>query len=160
MTGQILVPFNSRLRINNIISVIEEAAKPGMSVVFLIRYPVDRWGWLRDHWITTESSRDAVLAGKKVLDRYSREGQRALAEERVAPWRYALQKSNANVAVDVYTGSLSNVVENYVRQNEISLLISRENDSPIMGFIRRLIAFLGLFKRANFRPIFSLRSDH
>jgi hypothetical protein len=40
MAGQILIPFNSDLRINDIISVIDEAAKPGMSVVFLLRYPV------------------------------------------------------------------------------------------------------------------------
>ena len=34
MAGQILVPFNSNLRVEDIISVIEEAAKPGMRVVF------------------------------------------------------------------------------------------------------------------------------
>ena len=41
MAGEILVPFNSHLRAKDIISVIEEAAKPGMRVIFLIRYPVD-----------------------------------------------------------------------------------------------------------------------
>ena len=61
MAGQILVPFNSHLRVEDIISVIEEAAKPGMRVVFLVRYPVDPWVWFRDHWVTTESSRDAML---------------------------------------------------------------------------------------------------
>ena len=55
MSGQILVPFNSHLQLEDLISVIEEAAKPGMRVVFLIRYPVDPWVWFRDHWVTTES---------------------------------------------------------------------------------------------------------
>ena len=68
MSGQILVPFNSHLRAKDIISVIEEAAKPGMSVIFLIRYPIDPWAWFRDHWVTTESSRDAMLAGRKVME--------------------------------------------------------------------------------------------
>lgn len=60
MAGQILVPFNSHLRIKETLSVIEEAAKPGMRVVFLVRYPVHPWAWFRDHWITTESARDAI----------------------------------------------------------------------------------------------------
>ncbi|HXV82991.1 MAG TPA: hypothetical protein VEG60_24260 [Candidatus Binatia bacterium] len=161
MAGQILVPFNSRLRINDLLSVVEQAAaKPGMSVVFLIRYPIDPWAWLRDHWITTESSRNAMLAGRRVVDRYSWEEQRALAEQWVAPWRYALQKSGAKVAVDVYTGSWSNVMEKYSDENEIPLPISEENDRPIMEFLRRSIASFRMFKRASFRPILSLRSHH
>jgi hypothetical protein len=123
MAGQILVPFNSHLQLEDIISVIEEAAKPGMRVVFLVRYPVDPWEWFRDHWMTTESSRDAMLAGRKVMERYSREGQMALAEEMVAPWRYVLQKTGVTVAVDVYTGSLSSVVEDYSRGDGISLVM-------------------------------------
>ena len=62
MEGQILVPFNSHVRVRDIISVIEKAAKPGMKIVFLIRYPVDIWEWFRDHWVTSESSRNAMLA--------------------------------------------------------------------------------------------------
>lgn len=158
MAEQILVPFNSRLQINDIISAIEEAGKPGMSVVFLIPYPVDHWGWLRDHWITTESSQNAMLAGKKILDRYSPDGQKALAEEKIAPWRDALQKCGAKVAVDVYSGSWSKAVENYSRGNEVSLLISEESDRPLIGFMRKLIAYFGLFKRAQRRPLSQIRS--
>ena len=160
MAGQILIPFNSHLRIKETVSVIEEAAKPGMRVVFLVRYPVGPWAWFRDHWVTTESARDAMLAGRKVMERYSWEGQRALAEEMVAPWRYVLQKIGVKATVDVYTGSLSSVVENYSRGDEISLVMRAQNDLPIMGFLHRPIAFFGLFKRASFRPVLSLRSDH
>ena len=123
MAGQILIPFNSHLRVEDIISVIEQAAKPGMRVVFLVRYPVDPWEWFRDHWVTTASARDAVLAGRKVMERYSWDGQRALAEEMVAPWRYVLQKMGVKATVDVYTGSLSSVVENYSRGDGISLVM-------------------------------------
>ena len=121
MAVQLLVPFNSHLQFEDIISVIEQAAKPGMRVVFLVRYPVDPWVWFQDHWVTTESSRDAMLAGRKIIEKYSRDGQMALAEEMVAPWRYVLQKTGVTVAVDVYTGSWSSVVESYRRGDGISL---------------------------------------
>jgi hypothetical protein len=136
MSGQILVPFNSHVRVKDIISLIEKDAKPGMRVVFLVRYPVDPWVWFRDHWVTTESSRDAMLAGGKVMERYSREGQRALAEEMVAPWRHVLQKMGVKATVAVYTGSLSSVVENHSRGDEISLVMRAQNNLPIMGFLR------------------------
>ena len=139
MSGQILVPFNSHVRVKDIISVIEEAAKPGMRVVFLVRYPVDPWEWFRDHWVTTASARDAVLAGRKVMERYSWDGQMALAEEMVAPWRSVLQKMGVTATVAVYTGSLSSVVETYSREDEISLVMRAQNNLPIMGFLRRPI---------------------
>ena len=139
MAGQILVPFNSHLRVEDIISVIEEAAKPGMRVVFLVRYPVDPWVWFRDHWVTTESSRNAMLAGGKVMEKYSWEGQRALAEEMVAPWRYVLEKMGVKATVEVYTGSLSSAVEAYCREDETSLVMRAQNNLPTMGFLRRPI---------------------
>ncbi len=139
MSGQILVPFNSQLRVEDIISVIEKAANPGMRVVFLVRYPVDPWEWFRDHWVTTASARYAVLAGRKVMERYSPEGQRALAEAMVAPWRHALQKMGVKATVAVYTGSLSSVVENHSRADEISLVMRPQNNLPLMGFLRRPI---------------------
>jgi hypothetical protein len=139
MEGQILVPFNSHFRVEDIVSVIEEAAKPGMGVVFLVRYPVDPWVWFQDHWVTTASARHAVLAGRKVMERYSWERQKMLAEKMVAPWRYVLQKIGVTVAVDVYTGSLSSVVETYSRGDEISLVMRAQNNLPIMGFLRRPI---------------------
>jgi hypothetical protein len=123
MAGQILVPFNSRLRVKDIVSVIEEAARPGMRVVFLVRYPVDPWVWFQDHWVATDSSRDAMQAGRKIIEKYSWDGQMALAEEMVAPWRYVLQRTGVTVAVDVYTGSWSSVVENYSRGDGISLVM-------------------------------------
>ena len=47
----------------------------------------------------------------------------ALAEEMVAPWRHALQKMGVKATVDVYTGNLSSVVENYSRGDGISLVM-------------------------------------
>jgi hypothetical protein len=137
MAGQILVPFNSHLRVEDIISVIEEAAKSAMRVIFLVRYPVDPWVWFRDHWVTTESSRNAMLAGGKIIEKYSWDGQRALAEKMVAPWRYVLHKMGVKASVDVYTGSWSSVVETYCRENENSLVLRAQNDLPMMGFLRR-----------------------
>jgi hypothetical protein len=57
------------------------------------------------------------------MERYSWERQKMLAEKMVAPWRYVLQKMGVKATVDVYTGSLSSVVENYRRGDGISLVM-------------------------------------
>ena len=141
MEGQILVPFNPHNRVSDIIPVIEKAAKSGMRIIFLVRYPMNSWEWLRDHWVTTESSRGATLAGRKIMDKYSIEGQRALAEKIVAPWRQALEKMGVSATVDLYTGSLSSVVENYSRRDGMSLLIRARKDFSMVRFLRRPTAF-------------------
>jgi len=141
MEDQILVPFNSHNRVSDIISVIEKAAKPGMRIVFLVRYPMNIWELLRDHWVTTESSREASLMGRKIMDKYSIEGQRALAEKIVAPWRPALEKMGAKATVDVYTGSLSDIVEDYRRHDGVSFLIRARHDFSMTRFLHRPTIF-------------------
>jgi hypothetical protein len=91
--------------------------------------------------VTTESSKGATLAGRKIMDKYSIEGQRALAEKIVAPWLHALEKIEVKATVDVYTGSLSSVLENYSRRDGISLLIRPRKDLSMLGFLRRPTGF-------------------
>ncbi|HEY7316891.1 MAG TPA: hypothetical protein VIE89_04895 [Candidatus Binatia bacterium] len=158
MADQVLIPFNPHLRMKETLPVIEEAAKPGMRVVFLFRYPLDRGAWMRDHYITTASLKTAMLAGKTVMEKYSWEGQRALAEEMVAPWRRALAKIGVSAVADVYTSSLSSVVEKYGAGN-IALMPAQSRFS-IMRFFPGLSAFFGSLKRGGFRSSVSVRPGH
>jgi hypothetical protein len=66
MEGKILVLLRRHNRIEDILPSLEKIAQPGMKVVFLIPYPAKLWPWLRDHWVTTESSREAIVLGKKI----------------------------------------------------------------------------------------------
>ena len=76
------------------------------------------------------------------MEKYSWEGQRALAEEMVAPWCHVLQKMGVKATVDVYTGSWASAVESYGRKGEVSLVMLAENDLPMMGFLHRPIGFI------------------
>jgi hypothetical protein len=69
--GKILVSLGRHDGIEEILPYIEKIAHPGMRVVFLIPYPVKLWPWFRDHWITTESRRAAIVAGRKIIHEYS-----------------------------------------------------------------------------------------
>lgn len=154
MAGQILVALKRHDRIDKIIPYVEEVAKPGMRVVFLIPYPLEAWPYLRDHWVTTESPREATLEGRKIMERYSWEVQTGLAEEKVLPAREALSKRGVQVAVDVYTGPLKRVVGSYTQNGDVHLIVMRDGIGlRIMRFLYGTIPLFGLFKPPTFSSV-------
>src|SRR5919106_3338572 len=158
MTGQILVALTSRHPIEEVIPHIEEIATAGMRVVFLIRFPAHPWTWLQDHWVTTESSREATLVGRKIMERYSWDLQRGLAEERLAPWRHVLQDMGVEVSVDLFTGSFASAVASYSAGGDFALILRPQNRVVVTRFLHSTIGFAGLLKSLSFRPVFSFRS--
>lgn len=153
MTGKILVPLKRRDRIEEVIPYLEEVASSGMRVVFLIPYPVKSWLYLRDHWVTTESAREAMLKGRKIMEAYSWELQKALAEQKVGLAREGLQRRKVEVAVDVYTGSLRRVIGDYSVNGNVHLVMMRARGSHLlMRLFSRTIFLFGLFKRPSSSP--------
>jgi hypothetical protein len=100
MAAQILVSLSSH-RIEEFMPYVSGVAKAGTKVVFLVPYPIDRWTWLRDHWVTTECSRKAMLAGRQIIESYSAERQRELAEEVLGPWPQVLRNMGVAVSISV-----------------------------------------------------------
>lgn len=161
MTGQILVALRRHDRIEELLPYLEEFAKPGMRVVFLIHYPVESWLWFQDYWVTTESPREAMLAGRKILDRYSWEVQKGLAEQRVSPARKALHKREVEMTVDLYTGSLRRAIGDYAANGNIQWIMTRVgNGHPIIRLLRRISILFGILKWPSFSPVLLLHPDH
>ncbi|MFQ5849221.1 MAG: hypothetical protein ACE5JU_01375 [Candidatus Binatia bacterium] len=154
MAKQILFPVKGRDRIEEVIPYIEEVAKPGMRVVFLIPYPVDGFlASLQDHWITMESRVKTAEMAEKVAKNYSWEKQRRLAEEKVVLAREALQKRGVEVTVDLYTDRLNRVVGSYTRNGETHLVMKRGGISlQILKFLQGTIGLFGLLKRPRIFP--------
>ena len=61
MNKKILVPLGQYDRSEEMIPYIENVARPGMGVVFLVRYPVDGFIWAKE-----EYGMRAALRGKEV----------------------------------------------------------------------------------------------
>ncbi len=148
MSGQILVPLKRHDRIEGIIPYLEEVGEPGMKVVFLIPYPVESWLYLKDHWVTTESAREAMLAGRRLMEKYSWGVQKGLAEQKVSLAREVFHRMGVEVAVDLYTGSLRKVVADYAANRDVHLIVVRAgSDHPLIRLLRRMILAPWSFKR-------------
>lgn len=161
MAEQILVSLKRNDRLEQVIPYIEKVAQPGVRVIFLMPYPVEARLWLQDHWVATESPREAVLTGRKVVQNYSWEMQRRLAEHKVFRAQEALRKRGVEIAVDVYTGSLRKVIGAYRAKGNIYLIMMRAGSGfAMMRFVHKMGSLFGLFQWRSFSPMLLLHPDH
>ena len=160
MAGHILVPLKRCDRVEEIIPYLEKVAKPGMRVVFLVPYPIQLGSYYRDHWITTESPTKAMLEGRKIVERYSWELQRGLAEQRISSVREVLAPMGIEVTTDFYTGSLRRVVEDYCASRDVHLIMMKAgSDYPIVRLLSWISTGFGLFKRPRPAPVLLLHPN-
>ncbi len=155
MSGQILVALKRNEQMEEIIPYIEKIAQPGMKVVFLFPYPVTGdFAWLGDHWITTESPRKAMLEGRAIMEKYSWELQRGLAEQRASGAREALLRKGIELEVEVYAGSLRRVVREHAATEDVHLVMMPAGSSyPVIRLLRRMAPLAGLFRKPGFHPV-------
>jgi hypothetical protein len=149
MNKKILVPLGRYDRSEEMIPYIENVARPGMKVVFLVRYPIDGFLWAKE-----EYGMRAALKAKELVNYYSWEGNLENAQKQVAPAREALRAKGIEAAVDVYAGSLKKAMRSHMLSGDIHLIITR---AGIGDWVARL--FDGItsvskwFKRPSFSPV-------
>jgi hypothetical protein len=149
MNKKILVPLGRYDRSEEMIPYIEKVARPGMKVVFLVRYPVDGFIWGKE-----EYGMRAALEAKELVNYYSWEGNFERAKKQVAPACEALRAKCIEVAVDVYAGSLKKGVRSHMLNGDVHLIMTR---AGIGDWVARLFdgttSIFKWFKRPTFSPV-------
>ena len=149
MNKKILVPLGQYDRSEEMIPYIENVARPGMKVVFLMRYPVDGFIWAKE-----EYGMRAALKAKELVNYYSWEGNLENAQKQVAPTREALRSKGIEAVADVYAGSLKKAMRSHMLSGDVHLIMTR---AGISEWIAKLFDGTNLvfkwFKRPSFSPV-------
>jgi hypothetical protein len=149
MDKKILVPLGQYDRTEEMVPYVEKVARPGMKVVFLVRYPVDGFIWGKE-----EYGMRAALEAKQLVNYYSWEGNLRRAAEKVSSACAALCPKGIEVAVDVYAGSLKKAVRSHTLNGDVHLIMTR---AGIGDWIARLFDGTGSvfdwFRRPRFSPV-------
>jgi hypothetical protein len=149
MNKKILVPLAQNDRTEEMIPYVEKVARPGMEVVFLVRYPVDGFIWAKE-----EFGMKAALETKKLVSYYSWEENLQRAERKVSSVCAALRSKGVEAAVDVYAGSLRKAVRSRTINGDVHLIMTR---TGIGDWIARLFDGTGSvfdwFRRPRFFPV-------
>lgn len=150
MTKEILVAMKSQDRIEDIIPCLERVAQPGTKVTFLLRYPVDGFIWAKEEGGTVA----AALEAKKLAGYYSWEENLQRAERKVSPAFEVLSRNGAEVAVDLYAGSLKKAISNRALKGDVHSIMTRAGIGYwITSFFNGTNSVLRLFKRPSFAPV-------
>ncbi|HEU4340811.1 MAG TPA: universal stress protein, partial [Candidatus Binatia bacterium] len=150
-----LVSLKKGDRVEDFVPYIENVARPGTKVVFLIRNSTESWRHLKDHWISAESAREAIAASQEIIAKYSWEAQREWAEQKISNARYALQQRGIEVEVEIYRGALREAIKNYTNDGGAHLIMMRAGmRARLLHSIR---PWLGSLRRSNFSPVLLLR---
>jgi hypothetical protein len=154
MAREILVWLRRHDRIEEILPCIEKITQPGMKVVFLILYPVKLWPWVRDHWVTTDSPREAMVAGREIMAKYSWQAQKELADQKIFLARGVLQKKQVDVAVDLCVSRMRKAINDHSVDREARCVLFRtESRYHLINLIRRMLSHFGASKRSVSPPV-------
>ena len=149
MNKKILVPLGRYDRTDEMIPYIEEVARPGMRVVFLMRYSVSGI-----KWPIKEPDTETASEVKELLDYYSLEANLKRAKAEIAPAVEALGESGVEVTVDVYAGSLKKAVRSHTASGDVHLILTR---AGLGNWIARIFngtnSVVKLFRRPSFSPV-------
>ena len=149
MNKKILVPLGQYDRSEEMIPYIENVARPGMKVVFLVRYPVDGIRWQKE-----EFGMRAALEAKELVNYYSWDGNLEKAKTRIAPACQALRVKGIEAAVDVYAGSLKKAVRSHTFNGDVHLIMTRAAmDNWIGRLLDGAMSIFRLFKRPSSSPV-------
>jgi hypothetical protein len=149
MDKKILVPLGQYDRTEEMVPYVEKVARPGMKVVFLMRYPVDGFIWSKE-----EYGLRAALEAKWLVHYYSWEGNLEIAKRKAAPACGALRAKGMEADIDVYAGSLKKALRGHTQNGDVHLIMTR---AGIGDRIARLFDGTGSifewFKRPSFSPV-------
>jgi hypothetical protein len=113
-----------------------------------------------DHRVTTESREKARAAGRQIVEKYCWDTQKILAEQKLSPCRESLQRLGVETRVNLYTGSLKELLKEYEADGDVFLLLTHtQNRNPFWRLWQEMIFPYWLCKRFNFLPLLFSRSD-
>ena len=143
MAKQILVPMKRNDRVEDFIAYIEKVARPGMKVVFMVRYPVDGLRWSNE-----EFGIKAIRDGISLANSYTWANCQKEAKERVSRASTALPARKIEVETNLYAGSIRSAVHERMTKGGVHLIVTR---AGILEKIARLFngtnSLLDLFKQ-------------
>jgi len=119
MNKKILVLLAQNVRIEEMIPYVDRVARPGMTVVFLVRYPVGGFIWAKE-----EFGMKVVLEAKKLASYYSWQANLKRAKSGIAPAVEALGRKGVEVTVDVYAGSVKRAVRSHTINADVHLIMT------------------------------------
>ena len=154
MSKQILVPMKRNDRVEDFIPYVEDVARPGMKVVFMVAYPVDGLRWSNE-----EFGRKAIAEGKRLASYYAWDANVKKAKDRVSPALEILPSKGIEVSVELYAGNPRSAIEVRTTKGDVHLIVARAGiTQKIAALLNGSNSLFDLFQRPTHAPILLIRA--
>jgi hypothetical protein len=159
MARQILVPLRGSDRIEQFLPYIEQVAQPGMRVVFLVHFGVSAFKELTDQLLAIHTGiRPAFLPGKSSIDMV--ENKRRSVDRQFLPACELLRQRGIRISVNVCAGRLQTVVQEYLKKEEVHLVMMRPAGNGLMGYLRKISRIPRFVKPPTVPPVLLLHPSN
>jgi hypothetical protein len=124
MAKTILVALKLENKIHILLRHLEKVVKPGDRIVFLVAYQPDIPSLLLAQIALLQTGFENGVACEERRARLSWDEQKTRAQQDVAePVRRVFSRIDVEVDVDLYCGSLNRIMERYLENGEVALIV-------------------------------------
>jgi hypothetical protein len=157
MAGKILVPLGGSDRIEQFLPYIEQVARPGVKIVFLVHSGLSGLKALMDEVLALQTGiTPASLPGTNHQADFVKERVRS-AEKEVLAACAALRNREVDIVVNVYAGSLRRALREHMQRDDIHLVMMRPGAIRVSLYLRMMSRW---FKPAMVPPVLLLYPGH
>jgi hypothetical protein len=136
MPVQVFVPLRKYDSIEEIISYINVLARPGMTIVFLVKYRLEV-SWMHIQLTAMQAGLKPTTAFETVAANVSRERQLRWVQEKIYPAEAALRSKGVSLVVQTYTGSLRTTLAS-LRESQNPIVVLSAPSKIVSRIISRL----------------------
>jgi hypothetical protein len=157
--GQIIVPLRGSDRIEQFLPHIVQVVQPGMHIVFLVNFGTSRFKELTDSLLAIHTGIQPVfLPGQSESGIV--ENARRSAQERAFAACQSLRQRGVTVAVNVYSGRLRRVLNDYLEKEDVYLVMMRPNLDRVAAYLGKIGSAFRSFKPATVPPVLLLHPSN
>ena len=155
-TGQIIVPLRGSDRVELFLPYVEQIVQPGMKVVFLVPLGLSRMRELTGQLLAIHTGMQPACLPQGICEEDVVEYRRLSAEQRVNSACPELRARGVKLEVHVYKGPLQKIVQEYVKNESVHLIMMRPSRSRFMEVVRGLGSIFHFLKPPVLPPVLLL----
>lgn len=144
MTEKILVALKKNDSAEEVLPYVQQLARSGMKVVFLIPDQADGFEYLLRHKGTMETGLHTALAAKENAKRYVAQTRRDSVRQKIFLTCEELRMQSVDITAEFYSGSLASALKNYSFGEDVHLTMIPARGHAFMDVLHLLFR---IFKR-------------
>jgi nucleotide-binding universal stress UspA family protein len=154
MDGQLLVPLRGSDRIEQFLPYIEQIARPGVKVVFLVHLGTGRFQEIFDQLVAIHTGSAPALLSVRNADPESLNRRSRLIREKILLRCEALRKRGVEISVGLFAGSLRTAVREFAQKENVQLVIMRgATRNWLARILRKVGSVLHFFRPQTLPPV-------